>query len=190
MSRGREKANKLKLALNIMIKFWRIFPVKTRISLFEHFRNTSGMIGFGLRYTLLKTIAAEIGDNVAVFPGVYITKFDNLRIGNNVSIQPMSYIDGFGGVTIGDNVSIAHHTTIMSTEHNYSDLNVPIKEQGYREASVIIEDNVWIGAKVAILKGVTVKSGNIVAAGAIVTKTIPENNVILAGCPAKILKKR
>lgn len=188
-SRGRDKAKKFSIVFSLFSSTLRLLPYSVRTFLYNLFRNTNGLLGIGLRYILLRSLA-DIGTNVAIFPSVFITKFNKLKIGDNVSIQPMSYIDGYGGVRIGNNVSIAHHVTIMSTEHNYHDLNIPIKDQGFYESEVVIEDDVWIGAKVTILKGVTVKSGNIVAAGAVVTKTIQENNVIIAGCPAFVIKKR
>lgn len=51
---------------------------------------------------------------------------------------------------------------------------------------VIIKDNVWIGCRVIVLKGVTIGSGAIIAAGAVVTKDVPENS-IAAGVPARII---
>lgn len=54
---------------------------------------------------------------------------------------------------------------------------------------VVIEDDVWIGANVTILKGVTIGHGSVVAAGAIVTKSFPPYSVI-GGVPAKLIKKR
>ena len=54
---------------------------------------------------------------------------------------------------------------------------------------VVIEDDVWVGANVTILKGVTIGHGSVVAAGAVVTKSCPPYSII-GGVPAKVLKKR
>jgi maltose O-acetyltransferase len=54
---------------------------------------------------------------------------------------------------------------------------------------VVIEDDVWIGAKAVILSGVTVHSGAVIGAGAVVTKDVPENAVV-AGVPARVIKTR
>lgn len=188
--RGRDKAKKCKKLLDLITFFWAIFPRKFRLSLYACFRETSGSLGLAIRYTLIRTLAASIGENVAIFPSVHITKFEYLKIGDNVSIQPMTYIDGFGGVNIGNNVSIAHMVTIMSTEHIFDNLDIPIKDQGHVVKPVVIEDNVWIGSKASILKGVKIRSGCIVAASAVVTKSIQEENAIYAGCPAKLLRYR
>jgi acetyltransferase-like isoleucine patch superfamily enzyme len=77
----------------------------------------------------------------------------------------------------------------LTTEHQYSAASRPIKTQPVTELPVVIEDNVWLGANVTILGGVTLRSGTIVAAGAVVTKTFDEPDVILAGVPARILKR-
>ena len=66
---------------------------------------------------------------------------------------------------------------------------VPIKEQGYREADIIIEDDVWIGANSVITSGVHVGKGAIIGAGSVVTKNIP-SYAIAAGTPAKVIKQR
>ena len=150
---------------------------------------TKGIIGIVLRYALLKSIAVNCGDNVAIYPGVYLLKPDKLIIGNNVSIHPMCYIDSTGGIVIGNDVSIAHGTTIMSSTHNYADVNVAIKDQGIKLLKTEIKDNVWIGAKSTILAGVVVESGSIIAANAVVTKNVPQNTVV-GGVPARTIKLR
>ncbi len=190
MQRGRDKAKKFRFLLNSLTRFWQILPFNIRKALYTSFRNTNGNIGFALRYSLIKTLAQHVGENVAIFPTVFITEFDKLHIGDNVSIQPFTYIDGVGGVHIGNDVSIAHGVTIMSTEHNYADYSIPIKDQGHIVKPITISDNVWIGSKATILKGVTISSGCIIAASAVVTKSIDSENGIYAGCPAKFLKLR
>lgn len=101
----------------------------------------------------------------------------------------MSYLDCTGELNIGNDVSIAHGTTIMTSSHNYSKDTIPIKDQGMSYKKVVIEDNVWIGAKVIILYGLLIKQGTIIAANSTVTKDVI-SNVIVAGSPAKILKYR
>lgn len=189
MERGRDKFKKLKPIINMMVKFCYIFPRNVRIKLFEHFRKTKGKKGLFIRYILLKTIAKSVGDNVSIHSDVYLLNVDNLSIGNNVSIHPMCYFEAWGGIKIGDDVSIAHAVTVLSVNHIYSDLNIPIKDQGIECRTTEIKPNVWIGAKASILGGVTIGSGSIVASGSVVTKTIGEN-VIIGGVPARIIKNR
>jgi len=128
-------------------------------------------------------------NNVSILDGVYLLHTDRLRIGRNVSIHPMCYIDAWAGITIGDDVSIAHGVTIMSTNHRFGRLDLPIKEQGVDGAPVEIGDNCWIGAQAVILAGVRIGTGSVVAANAVVNKDVPEGAVV-AGSPARIIRRR
>lgn len=141
------------------------------------------------RYIFLKSLAKKVGKNVSIFPGVYFENIEKLTIGDNVSIHQMCYIDAEGGIEIGNNVSIAHRTTILSSNHNYADINIPIKYQGMILKNTIIENNIWIGCNSVILAGVHIEDGCVIGAGTIVSKNI-EKNSIAVGCPAKIIKKR
>ncbi len=191
--RGRDTFKKIKWLLSFFVSFYRLFPVKTRKKLLERHRYTRGKLGIGLRYALLKSLAAYCGDNVSVFEGVYLLNPQNLRVGNNVSIQPMCYIecgkDPALPLIIEDDVSIAHGATLMATTHTYSDLNLPIKDQPVETKALHIHENVWIGAKASILAGVTLASGCIIGAGAVVTKDTKENT-IYGGVPARVIKER
>lgn len=189
MKRGRDKFNKIKPIICIWVRVYSILPKKMRIKLFERYRKTKGYRGILMRYILLKTIAKEVGDNVLIAPDVYIFNPENISIGKNVSIHPMCYIEAKGNIEIEDDVSIAHGVTILSVNHIYSDLNTPIKDQGIKCKETKIKSNVWIGAKVSVLAGVTVGSGSVIAAGAVVTKDVDEFCVV-GGVPAKIIKDR
>lgn len=189
MERGRDQFNKFKRIINIMIKFCYIFPESIRIKLFQHYRRTKGKKGLLIRYVLLKTIAKSVGNNVSIHPDVYLLNVDKLSIGNNVSIHPMCYFEAWGGVTIGDDVSIAHAVTVLSVTHNYLDLSIPIKDQGIEGKPTEIKSNVWIGAKALILGGVTIESGSVIAAGAVVTKNVSSYSIV-GGIPSKLIKTR
>lgn len=191
MKKGRKQFQKFKKIIYFFSKCISILPRKIRVKMFEAFRNMKGKKGITIRYILLKTIAKQCGDNVAVYPNVYILDTQNLAIGNNVSIHPMCYIDSGtkGSISIGNDVSIAHAVTILGFNHKYQDINIPIKEQGNYEYDTIIEDNVWIGAKATILAGRIVKTGSIIAANCVVSKDV-EKNTIVGGIPNRVLKER
>lgn len=189
MMRGREKFRKLKPLINLLVSFLKLFPKGVRIRMFYSARYTKGNYGKLMRYALLKTIATSVGDNVLIGEGVFFLNPQKAIIGNNVSIHPMSYLECLGGLTIGDDVSIAHSTTIMTTNHGYELTDVPIKEQEVTKAEVIIRNNVWIASKATILSGNVVNEGAIVGAGAVVTKDVPSNTIV-AGVPAKVIRRR
>lgn len=79
---------------------------------------------------------------------------------------------------------------IYTQNHSFDKIDVNIDQQGWSdEEPVIIEDNVWIGSRVTILPGVTIGTGCIIGASAVVTKSMPPFSVV-AGNPAKVVKNR
>ncbi len=94
------------------------------------------------------------------------------------------YLDGRNGIIIGENVWIGPHVRIISMNHNVNDY---MKFQV--TSPIIIGDNCWLGANSTILPGVELGNHVVVAAGAVVTRSFPEDDVILAGIPARIVKR-
>jgi len=85
---------------------------------------------------------------------------------------------------------MAPDVIILSKNHEYGSLDRPMRAQGEQaEKPVIIGDDVWIGTRVVILPGVNVGKGAILAAGAVVTKDVPEY-AIVGGNPARFIKSR
>jgi acetyltransferase-like isoleucine patch superfamily enzyme len=121
--------------------------------------------------------------------GVIAHKGKGIVIGNNSGINAGAYLGGQGGIEIGDNVIIGPGVKIFSENHNFSDCNLNIKDQGVTRNGVFIDDNCWVGAGVTILAGVTIGAGCVIAAGSIVTKSVAPNSIV-AGVPGKVLKKR
>lgn len=189
LKRKRDVLERWSHVINFVLMLSKLLPKKFYLSLLKIIRNHDNFIAVFLRYICLKNCAKSCGNNVAIFSHVFLKNIQNLDIGDNVSIHPMCYLEASGGIKIGNDVSIAHGTTIMSEEHIYLDLEVNIKDQGCEYIETMIEDNVWVGSGCRILAGTTIKSGSIVAAGAVV-KGIIESNVIVGGVPAKIIKRR
>ena len=92
-----------------------------------------------------------------------------------------------GDVTIGDYTRIGIHCTVTALNHNFEDSSKRIDEQGVSTKPVVIGDDVWIGTNAVILPGVTIGSHCVVAAGAVVTKDIPDHTLV-GGVPAKVIK--
>lgn len=94
------------------------------------------------------------------------------------------YIDGRNGIKLGKNVWIGPGVSIISMNHDLDDYNQ------YRITDPIrIGDNSWLGAHSIILPSVVLGEHTIVAAGAVVSKSFPEGNQVLAGNPAKQIRK-
>lgn len=187
--RGRDKFSKVKPILKIMASIYKLFPMRIRKILFEHYRKTKGLKGIAFRYVLLKSIAKKCGDNVSIHPDCYLFFPEKLEIGDNVSIHPMCYIDAVGGLSIGNDVSIAHSVTIMTSSHHFDRYDIPIKDQSFDIAKTEIGNDVWIGAKATILCGNNIGTGSVIGAGAIVTHSVEENTVNV-GAPARAIKER
>ena len=93
------------------------------------------------------------------------------------------YINATNGINIAKNVMIASGVKLISANHDFKNRNQHVKSN-----PIDIEENVWLGANVIILPGVTIGENSIVGAGSVVTKDVPEN-VVVAGNPAKFIRK-
>lgn len=144
--------------------------------------------GDWLRSVFAKPFGARWG-KVRIYEGVTFWYPYRVHIGNNVTLNEWVYVGGFGGLEIGNHVRIGHRTSIITSDHSFDELDTPIHKQPLIGSKVVIEDDVWIGCNVTILKGVTIGRGAIVAAGAVVNKDIPANT-IYGGVPAKQIGKR
>jgi acetyltransferase-like isoleucine patch superfamily enzyme len=123
------------------------------------------------------------------FPNAYNESF--LSIGEKTYIGENNNIRASGGkITIGQNCLISQNVTIVTTNHKIKK-GINIKEQEWSKENnfILINDDVWIGAGSVILPGITIGKGAVIAAGSIVTKDV-EENAIVAGNPAKLLRYR
>lgn len=140
-------------------------------------------IGDWLRLLLTHPFATKLG-KVRIYEGVTFWYPYRIHIGDDVTLNEWVYLSGFGGLRIGNHVRIGHRTSIITSDHRYEDMSVPIHQQGLISGEVVIEDDVWIGCNATILKNVRIGRGAIIAAGAVVTRDVP-SNTIFGGVPAK-----
>ncbi len=110
----------------------------------------------------------------------------DILIGNHARIGLGNTI--IGPVSIGDKVNLAQNIVISALNHNYEDVEKSIADQGINIQTVIIENDVWIGANSIILAGVHIGKHVVIGAGSVVTKDIPPYSVAL-GNPARIVKQ-
>lgn len=133
-----------------------------------------------------KRIVEYCGSNVNIERNA--TFGPQLRIGNNSGVGIDCEI--YGPVQIGENVMMGPEVIIYTNGHSFSRIDIPIIQQGSTEIEpVYIGNDVWIGRRVMIMPGVSIGNGCVIAAGAIVTHSIPDMSVA-AGVPAKIIKER
>lgn len=126
----------------------------------------------------------KVDSSFMCFPPFYTDFGKNITIGKNVFFNTGCTFQDRGGISIGDGTMIGMNVTIATLNHG-----LPLETRNVTFPSpVIIGDNVWIGSNATILPGVTIGDNSVVAAGAVVTKDVLENTVV-AGVPAKELKK-
>jgi len=136
-----------------------------------------------------KTLRVILKKNVYLKHHSVIQGSGKLVIGDNTYLGSFCVIGVNEEITIGKNVMIADCVSLRDTDHNFSRIDIPMKDQGISTAPIIINDDVWIGHGCVITKGVIINEGAIVAANAVVTKDVPPF-AIVGGVPAKIIKYR
>lgn len=156
---------------------------------------------------LVRETAAEIGENCYVAPSaaitgkpghtlklgahgfiaaqVYIT--DNVELGDHCTINPFATLRG--KIHGGDGVRIGAYACLMGFNHGYADTTRPIWQQPHTSKGIVLGDDIWVGAHVSILDGVKIGSHTILAAGAVVTKDVPDYAVV-GGNPARLIRMR
>lgn len=136
----------------------------------------------------------EIGKNCILEKGIYF-KYDGMwQQGPAIRIQDDVFI-GTGcefnireSIDIGKGALIASGSRFVDHDHGIA-IELPMRMQEGPQQAIVIGEDVWIGANVVVLKGVNIGPGAIVAAGAVVTKSILPNE-IWAGVPAKKIGQR
>lgn len=142
----------------------------------------------------------KIGNNCRIYGRVISQDNGKLSIGDNTCIYNRSYIGSINSITIGSCVIISNHVHIF--DNNNHPTSPKVREEMCKNgfdgdawrwkhsanAPIVIEDNVWIGEYSAILKGVTIGKGSIVASHSVVCKDVPPYSVV-AGNPAVVVKK-
>ena len=152
-------------------------------------RSIPGLLGFTLRYLLYRLLFARLGGFCFIYPGARLTHTYGIRAGRNFRVNGGAFLDGRGGLTIGADVLVGPNAVILSSEHRWIDPARPIVLQGQRLAPVTIGDDVWIGGNAVVTPGVTIATGTVVGAGAVVTgDTAPYS--IVAGVPARPMGER
>lgn len=105
----------------------------------------------------------------------------SVQIGDKVGVSSSS-ITAFESITIGNNVRVGANCVIMDGDFHLDDPRTS------PPAPIVIEDNVWLGYGVIVLKGVTIGANSVIGVNSIVTKDIPAN-VVAAGSPCKVIKE-
>ena len=127
----------------------------------------------------------EVGDNFKIWSGhrqTLITGWGRIRIGDRVFVNSGAVVFSVLEVTIGDDVALANEAYVMDSDSH------GIEGRPVKNAPVRIGDGSWIGARAIILPGVTIGRRCLIAAGAVVSKDVPDDTLV-AGNPAKVVRQ-
>jgi maltose O-acetyltransferase len=154
------------------------------------FRLLPPLVGARLRQQVLRFAGLRVGDRTVFGGRIRIgggrSPSSRLTIGADCFINDGCRFDTTGSIVLADDVYLAHDVALITSSH---EVGPPTRRaHGSVVAPVVIGRGTWIGARAIVLPGVTIGSGVIVAAGAVVTRSI-EDNVMVAGVPARIIRR-
>lgn len=178
------------------------------LGLFSLSRNWPSMAGIAVRRLALPRLLAAGGAGLTVGAGALVVGFERIRIGARVNAMSMLRLEaaGSGTIAIGDECSINHNVQIScgphgaitlgdavllganvvlrNCNHRWRDPTRRIRDQGHDCGDISIEDDVWIGANVAVLGGAHIRAGSVIAAGSVVRRGVYGPRELYAGNPA------
>lgn len=135
---------------------------------------------------------AQIGKGCKIQPTVIFRQPELITIGDHCSINHNNIFQAGkkkAKIVLGNNVLTAANCMFIAYSHGWDNWEQPIMYQDCYDASIIIEDDVWLGHGVTVTAGVRIGKGSIIGAGAVVNKDIPPYSIAV-GVPAKVIKSR
>jgi maltose O-acetyltransferase len=145
--------------------------------------------GSRIRCWYLRSCGAQVGADAYVAEDVHIVAPHRLRLGQEASVSPRAILDCRGELSVGAHSMVGIQAIVLTSSHRFERLDIPMRRQGMAVAPVRIGDDVWIGARAIVLPSVTIGTGAIVAAGAVVTSDVPDY-AIVGGVPAAPIGSR
>lgn len=147
-----------------------------------------GKISNWLRILLCKGIFKKCGDLRTINRRVYFSTGESIEIGDNSGIGANCDIPK--DIIIGKNVMLSRQSFILSRNHRFDRIDIPINDQGFYDSKqTIIDDDCWIGLRTIITPGRHISKGTIVGMGSVLTKDFPEYSIV-GGTPAKLIRSR
>lgn len=150
------------------------------------------MVRLGDRLVITGFPAISIGEGTSIMSGSYLYAHDNskLVIGSRCSFNHNVLLGAAGGeINIGNDVLIGPNVVLRAADHEFANVDVPIRCQGHRSGRIVIGDDVWLAANVVVTSNVTIGSGCVVGAGSVVTRDLPPMTICV-GNPARPIRSR
>lgn len=178
------------MALNAMMPKNQSRPrlwVKLFLNPFKHTKGKNSRICRFTRMDVMPFNNFVLGDNSTIEDFCTINNgVGDVLIGQRTRIGMSNVV--IGPVTIGNDVMLAQNIVLSGLNHGYENIHIPPHHQKVTKKVITIEDEVWIGANVVVVAGVTIGKHSVVAAGSVVTKNVPPYSVVV-GNPARIIKQ-
>lgn len=138
------------------------------------------------REQLIRQLLGKAGKNIAIESPFFCDYGYNIEVGDNCYFNMNCVILDGAKVTFGNNVFVAPSCGFYTAGHP---LDVEQRNAGLEYAyPITVGNNVWIGAQVCVLPGVTIGDNSVIAAGSVVNKSIPPN-VLAAGNPCRVIRE-
>lgn len=164
-------------------QYYKVQEIVTRTLKLSVALNTSTDVE-QIRDRLSEIIGRQIDQSTIIFAPFYTNFGRFIQIGKNVFINhACSFLD-MGGITIEDEVLIGPKVNLITENHPLN----PADRKSLISKPILIKRNAWIGANASILPGVTIGENAVVAAGAVVSRDVPDHSIV-GGVPAKLIKQ-
>ncbi|MCC6212384.1 MAG: acyltransferase [Burkholderiales bacterium] len=148
------------------------------------------MVSIGARARIAAPESVTVGQGCELGQGVELNPWGGrIRLGERVFLGPYVVIYGHGGVEIGDQTLVSMHCCILSSNHTVPERGKLIRNEPDIPLSTRIGRDVWLGAGVIVLGGITIGDGCVVGAGAVVADDLPPYSYAV-GVPAAVTGSR
>jgi len=158
-------------------------------SLFMSLRYRFRKIAHRLRYLYIYPRFKEAGEEIILDSDIYINHPENISIGDGTFIGQDVTLNAVAEISFGEDCGIAAGSYFMTWNHAINDRTVELRATGKETAPIEVGDGAWVGYDAIVLPGVTLGTGAVVAAGAVVTDDVPDWTVV-AGVPAEPIAER
>jgi acetyltransferase-like isoleucine patch superfamily enzyme len=179
-----------KLALNLISSGEGVRPrwwVRQFVNPFYHKKGKKVKIFRHARMDTMPYTYFELGDNSSIESYTFVNNgMGPVIIGQSTFIGAMNVL--IGPVTLGNHIITAQNVVMSGLNHGTSDVTVPFRYQACTTGQITVGDGSWIGANAVITAGVNIGKYCVVAAGSVVTKSVPDY-CIAAGNPARVIKQ-
>ena len=136
-----------------------------------------------VRELLSQLLGRPVDDSVTLFPPFSADFGKNITLGERVFINSGCRFQDQGGIVIGDDCLVGHNAVLATLNHDLD----PTRRADLHPSPIVIGRNVWIGANVTVLPGVTIGDNAVIGAAALVTKDVPANSIAV-GSPARVIR--